>query len=170
VAGTTRIAILVVAALVVAACTSSTSEVTTTTAVEAPVTTLATEASTTTSAPETTTVPQVTQISPPQYKIMDRIEGDDGDTVVVLLDASSYDSLTDLDLFDIIVEVVELFPPISTIHIVDDPAAVSVVVNPDASNAEIEAIQENYLARLDNGFTITYLGPFAARGTAILGS
>jgi hypothetical protein len=156
--------------VVAAACTSSPAAETSTTAGQTPLTTLAADDTTTTSQPTTTTEAS-RELTPPRYRIVERIEGEsEGDTVVVLLDPTSYDSLTDIDLFDIIAEVVELFPPISVIHVVDDPSAANVVANPDASNAEIQAIQEYYLARLDNGLKITYLGPFAASGTAVLGS
>ena len=110
-------------------------------------------------------------LTPPEYAIVSRIETDaPGDTVVVLLDAESYTSLTDLDLYDIIAEVVDLFPPISALHIVDDVAAVDIVANPESTTAEIALIGDNYLVRLADGFKITYLGPFTASGTAILGS
>lgn len=159
--------------VVVAACTSSPSAETTTTSAQTPLTTLAADDTTTTTNQATTTTAPIDELTPPSYRIVERIEGDgeaEGDTVVVLLDPTSYDSLTDIDLFDIIAEVVELFPPISVIHVVDDPGAANVVANPDASNVEIQAIQANYLARLDNGLKITYLGPFASSGTAVLGS
>jgi hypothetical protein len=110
-------------------------------------------------------------LTPPEYAIVDRAETDaPGDTVVVLLDPESYTSLTDIDLYDIIAEVVDLFPPISELHIVDDVGAVNTVTNPEASVEDLALIEDNYLVRLDNGFEITYLGPFAASGTAILGS
>jgi hypothetical protein len=119
----------------------------------------------------TTTSTAATQITPPRYRIVDRTNTDaPGDTVVVLLDTTSYDSLTDIDLYDIIAEVVELFPPISEIHVVDDASAATTVTNPDATEADMQAIQSNYLARLENGFTITFLGPFASSGSAVLGS
>ncbi len=154
----------------VAACTSSPSAETTTTASRVPLTTVAVDTAAPTTSTTTTTA-ALQELGPPSYRIVQRIETEDpGDTVVVLLDPTSYNSLTDIDLFDVIAEVVDLFPPISVIHIVDDPEAANVVANPDASNAEIQAIQDNYLARLDNGFKITYLGPFASSGTAVLGS
>jgi hypothetical protein len=110
-------------------------------------------------------------LTPPEYAIVDRTETDaPGDTVVVLLDDETYTSLTDIDLYDIIAEVVDLFPPISALHIVDDVSAVNTVANPDATSEELVLIEDNYLARLEDGFKITYLGPFAASGTAILGS
>ncbi len=158
-------------AVLVAACTSSPSAETTTTVTQVPLTTVAADSTAPTTSQPTTTTKALEELTPPKYRIVERIKGEGaGDTVVVLLDPTSYDSLTDIDLFDVIAEVVELFPPVSVIHIVDDPAAANVVANPDASNAEIQAIQANYLARLDNGFKITYLGPFASSGTAVLGS
>ena len=110
-------------------------------------------------------------LTPPEYSIVDRAETDaPGDTVVVLLDDETYTSLSDLDLYDIIAEVVDLFPPISMMHIVDDVVAVNTVANPDVSDEELALIEDNYFAVLENGFNITYLGPFADSGTAILGS
>jgi len=88
----------------------------------------------------------------------------------VLLDPSSYDTLSDLDLYDLIAEVVELFPPIATLHVVDDAAAANAVAVSDTSTTETPPPSEHYLARLENGFRIVYLGPFAASGTAVLGS
>jgi len=108
---------------------------------------------------------------PPSYQIIWRnpIEGQ-GDEVVVLLDVASYNSLTDLDVFDLIADVVERFPPITVAHIVDDYNSAQIVTSPDASEADRSSNADNYLARLDEGFRITYLGPFADSGTAVLGS
>ncbi|MEN8041821.1 MAG: hypothetical protein ABFR95_09995 [Actinomycetota bacterium] len=159
-------------AVVAGACTSNTTDTTVSPGSSITVTTLPD-----TSAPEpgedttTTTDAPKTNLTPPEYQIVDRVAGDgDGDTVIVLLDTASYDSITDLDLYDLIAEVVELFPPIAVVHVVDDPAAANIVGNPDASDSERQAVSDNYLARLDNGYKITYLGRFASSGTAVLGS
>jgi len=165
---------LVIAAVAMAAvaCTSSGSDETTSTTVGTPVTTLSVPGDTEppVDSTTTTTTPK-TVLTAPEYTIVDRIDGEGaGDIVIVLLDDGTYDSLTDLDLYDLIAEVVELFPPIAVVHIVDDAAAANVVANPDASEAERQAVAANYLARLENGFQITYLGPFASSGTAVLGS
>ncbi|MFV2000335.1 MAG: hypothetical protein ACC654_08250 [Acidimicrobiia bacterium] len=168
-----RISLVVALGLVAVSCTASGSVDANSSSATATVTPpTSTETSTTVEAQITTTSSTAaTQITPPRYRIVDRTTTDaPGDTVVVLLDDTSYDSLTDIDLYDIIAEVVELFPPISEVHVVDDVGAVITVTNPDATAAEIQAIQANYLARLDNGFTITYLGPFASSGSAVLGS
>jgi hypothetical protein len=113
----------------------------------------------------------LTELTAPGYRIVERQPTDlPGDEVVVLLDPESYDSLTDLDLYDLIAEVVELFPPVSVVHVVDSPAAGNLVANPDASQEDLGLVLANYLARLDDGFRVTYLGPFASSGTAVLGS
>jgi len=167
-----RTSILLAVALVAAACTSNSAPETTTSSQLTPLTTSATVGSTpTTVADTTTTTEPLSTLTPPDYAIVDRAETDaPGDTVVVLLDDETYTSLTDIDLYDIIAEVVDIFPPISELHIVDDVNAANIIANPDATAEEISLIEDNYLARLEDGFKITYLGPFAASGTAILGS
>jgi len=160
----TRLGSVVAAiALVSVACTSEGSEeqdssVTT----RAPVTTLVSVAATEPQSESTTTTTSApkTVLSAPEYQIVERIEGDSGDTVIVLLDPETYGTLTDLDLYDLIAEVVELFPPIAVVHVVDDAAAGNIVAT----------VAANYLARLDDGVKIIYLGPFASSGTAVLGS
>ncbi len=167
-----RTGILVAVALVAAACTSSSTPESSTSSSFTPLTTSATVVSppTTLSGPTTTTLP-LSSLTPPEYAIVDRAETDaPGDTVVVLLDDTTYTSLTDIDLYDVIAEVVDQFPPISELHIVDDAGAVNTVANPDATDEEVAMIEDNYLAHLEDGFKITYLGPFASSGTAVLGS
>ena len=163
--------IVIAATLVAASCSSSSTSDSTTSSAITPLTTSAALTTETTQVPETTTTRALSTLTPPEYHIVDRAETEEpGDTVVVLLDDETYTSLTDIDLYDIIAEVVDLFPPISTMHIVDDVVAVNTVANADASDEELALIEDNYLAVLENGFNITYLGPFATSGTAILGS
>jgi hypothetical protein len=154
-------------ATVSAGCSSS-ADTTTTITETAVVTTLP---STTTTTSPSTTLPPIAELTPPAYRIVERLPTDGpGDEVVVLLDPSSYDTLTDLDLYDLIAEVVELFPPIATLHVVDDAATANAVAASDTSTTETPPPSEHYLARLENGFRIVYLGPFASSGTAVLGS
>ena len=166
----TQVAIAV--SLVAVACTSSGSDTTTSSGPATPLTTMTVVVPTESvgGATTSTTASPKTVLSAPEYKIVDRVEGDIGDTVVVLLDSETYDTLTDLDLYDLIAEVVELFPPITAVHVVDDATAANIVTNPEASEAEQQSVAINYLARLDNGVKIIYLGPFASSGTAVLGS
>lgn len=159
------------AVFALAACTSSSDDTTTTTAEPMSTTTTTVEETTTTTIADTTTTIQVNQLTPPEYEIVQRLplEGG-GDEVVVLLDPASYQSLTDLDIYDIIAEVVDEHPPVWIMHVVDSPTAANVVGNPESSNEDIASIEDNYLARLDNGTDVTYLGPFASSGGAVLGS
>jgi hypothetical protein len=161
--------VLATVLLTVAAGCSSSADTATTITEPVVVTTL--PSTTTSTMSPSTTLPPISQLSPPAYRIVERVptEGP-GDEVVVLLDPSSYDTLTDLDLYDLIAEVVELFPPIATLHVVDDAAAANAVAASDTSTTETPPPSEHYLARLENGFRIIYLGPFAASGTAVLGS
>ncbi len=164
---------IVVIALVGVACNSSGTSDSSTPSTSPPLTTLVSPGSTADGDGSTTTPtePPKTVLTAPEYRIVERIDGEGtGDTVIVLLDPGSYDSLSTLDLYDLIAEVVELFPPVGVLHVVDDAAAANVVSNPDASEAERQATAGNYLARLEKGFQITYLGPFATSGTAVLGS
>ncbi len=89
-----------------------------------PITTLppsTTVAATTQTTAATTTLPPVNELSAPVYRIFARTPTDGlGDDVTVLLDPTSYDSLTDIDLYDVIFEVVEFFPPVTTLHVVDE--------------------------------------------------
>jgi hypothetical protein len=165
-----RVVFILVVAAVVAACSPSATRSSSTSTAES-VTTLETAPPTTIAASTTSSVAAAPSLTPPTYQIIWRnpIEGQ-GDEIVVLLDVASYNSLTDLDVFDLIADVVERFPPVTVAHIVDDHDAAVVVTNPDASAAEQNEFADNYLARLDEGFRITYLGPFADSGTAVLGS
>lgn len=161
--------ILVVVAVVAACSPSATTSSSTSTV--ASVTTLETAPPTTVAPSTTSSFAPTPSMTPPEYQIIWRnpIEGQ-GDEIVVLLDVASYSALTDIDVFDLIVDVVERFPPVTIAHIVDAAGAADVVTNPDASEAERSEFADNYLARLEEGFRITYLGPFADSGTAVLGS
>jgi len=139
----------------------------------APVTTIQAVESTTTStlAPSTTT----TSLDPfgepsfPEYTIVSRDVGTDGDTLVVLLDADT-GSLTDIDLQNIVVDVVERFPPVLTAHIVENADAAEAVLATVPTEAEQELLDRYYLVRLEEGFRLVFVGPFADTPMTILGS
>lgn len=109
-----------------------------------------------------TTVP-----SRPEYTIYSRMPGDSGDTVVVILEPGDY---TDVQIENVIRDVVETFAPIKEAHLVDSQEAADAVLV-DEPTAEQEAIlEEHYLARLEEGARLVYLGPYAEHGSKILGS
>jgi len=170
---TSKTLIVAAAAMVVASCTSS-SETTTTTTTTAPTSTTTTTApttTTTTTAPTTTTT--VPQEAPafPEYRIDERIiVPETGDTVVLLLDPASYTSLSDLDIYDVIADAADRFPPILVAHVVDSPEAAEAVLLEQPDEEQELILADHYLARLEDGFRIVYLGPFEESGVAVLGS
>ena len=161
------------AAMVIASCSSSSDTTTTTTTTTVPATTtttVPTTTTTTTTSPTTTTLPQEAPAFP-EYRIAERIVAPEtGDTVVLLLDPASYTSLSDLDLYDVIADAVDRFPPILVAHVVDSPEAVPAVLLAQPDEDQELLLANHYLARLEDGFRIVYLGPFEDSGTAVLGS
>jgi hypothetical protein len=154
-------------ALITAACTLGSADTTTTTAA----------APTTTQAPSTTTTTTTTTLAPfsdptfPAYSIVERIEDAQyGDTVVVLLDPTSYTVLTEIDLYDVIADVVDRFPPIFEAHIVDSAVAATLVFVEDPTDEQLQILAEHYFASLHEGFRIVYQGKYAELGTTVLGS
>jgi len=155
-------------ALIGTACTFGAEETTTTeglaevTTTAAPVTTIATT---------TTTLAALARPTFPDYSIARRINATDGrDTVVVLLDPSSYQILSDVDLYDVVADVVDRFPPIFAAHVVDSPEAADAVLAEEPTEEELQILSEHYLLSLEEGFRLVYHGPFAELGTAVLGS
>ena len=162
--------LLIATALVVASCTSS-NEPAATTVTTSPVT-----STTATTLPPATTSSTTTTVAPPEasfpeYRIAERIISiETGDTVVLLLDSASYTSLSDLDLYDVIADAVDRFPPILEAHVVDSQDAVSAVFAEEPDEDQQQTLESHYFARLEDGFRIVYVGPFAGSDDAILGS
>jgi len=113
--------------------------------------------------PSTTLAP-LEGAGPVAYSIVART----GDTVVVLVDGDG--SLTDLDVYDVLADVVEEDPTIATAYVVDHPDAVELVGRDDLSAAEEAFVDDHLLARLVEGNRVVYEGPFAESGSAIIGS
>ena len=161
---------LMTVALIAASCSSSSEDTTTTAPTTTSTSTTAAPTTTTTVPSTSTTVPQ--EPPPfPEYRIVERIVvPETGDTVVLLLDPASYTSLSDLDIYEVIADAADRFPPILVAHVVDSPEAAEAVLleEPDAGQQRIREV--HYLARLEDGFRIVYLGPFEESGTAVLGS
>lgn len=151
--------------------TTTLGAITTTTAVpttQFPTTSVSTPAPTTSTTSSTSTTRAA--IPEPEWTIVERIEGDDGATVVVLLDPESYERLTDIDIQNIIEDVIELFPPILEVHVVDSQEAADVVLSEVIDTDDVLILSTHYFARLEEGFRIVYEGPFSDFGVVVLGS
>ncbi len=140
---------------------------TTTTTTSVPPTTTTVPAPTTTTS---TTLEPLAVPTFPAYSIVARIEDATGDTVVVLLDTTSYELLSDVDLYDVIADVVDRFPPIMEAHVVDSQEAAALVLVEAPTDEELQVLGEHYFLRLEDGFRIVYVGPFSELGTSVLGS
>jgi len=172
-----RRALLIGLAMVLVASCSSDDEpaedpLTSTTAT--PITTLA-EAGTATAQQSTTTTTTTTttaapELSFPQYSIISRDASEDGDIVVVLLDTDTYESLSDLDVLNVMSDLVEQFAPIFEAHIVETQAAADALFVEEPTEDQQTALANGYVARLEEGFRIVYAGPLEDSGVAILGS
>lgn len=166
-----------VAMMLIAACSGddSGSDVGTTTTTESSsITTLASTAAGTSGTEATTTTTTTTTESPalaiPQYRIVSREAGDSGDTVVVLLDTSTYESLSDVDIYNVMSDLVEEYAPVYEAHIVDTSAAADDLFVENPTSEQQAELDQHYLARLEQGFRIVYLAQFADLGVGILGS
>ena len=126
------------------------------------------QGATTTSADTETTTTSAFAV--PAFTIVSRTPGEDGDIVVVLLDTDSYESLTDIDLQNVLADVVEEFPPVYEAHVVDSADVVDLVTQPELDDEARQLLNVHYLVRLEEGFRIRYLGQFEANGVSILGS
>lgn len=165
-------------ALAVTACNGEdTSETTTslaaiTTTTQAPPAETTTSSSTTTSATvvESTTTTGDGVIAEPEWTIAQREEGDNGATVVILLDADSYERLTDIDVQNVVEDALAMFPPIFEVHVVDSQEAADVVLSEVIDTDDQAILADHYLARLEEGFRLVFVGPFSDFGVTILGS
>jgi hypothetical protein len=167
--------VLVVVALLGAGCSGDDADDTTTTTV-APSTTAAGSAGTTVpgggsdGATTTTVVDEEVPFAIPAYEVVNRVEGDKGATVVVLLDPATYTALTDVDLQNVIEDVIDRFPPVYEVHVVNDISAADLVLADGVQPAQQEILDEHYLVRLEEGFTIVYVGPFSNFPVTIIAS
>lgn len=167
-----------VAVMLIAACSgddSGSDAGTTTTTEPSSITTLATTASGSSGTQAATATTTTTTVEPPalaipQYRIVSREAGDSGDTVVVLLDTSTYESLSDIDIHNVMSDLVEEYAPVYEAYIVDTQAAADDLFVENPTPEQQAELDQHYLARLEQGFRIVFLAQFSDLGVAILGS
>lgn len=149
-------------------------DTTSSTTTAGPITTLADSTQSATSAVSDSTTSTTTSAAPelsfPEYSIISREASESGDILVVLLDPTTYESLSDIDIHNVMSDLVELFAPVFEAHIVETQAAADALFVDEPTEAQQTALDNNYIARLEEGFRIVYVGPLEASGVAILGS
>lgn len=165
---------LLAAFLMVAVACGDSSSATTTSTEPTPVPT--TEAASTsqpaiaeTSPGQTESPPAVTTTSAPAFSLPDFtvVERTDEDVLVVAVPPATYN---DIDLRNLVEEVVERFAPVNGLHIIDDEAIADLVLLETVTSAEQVLLDEHYFLRLEEGFRMVFVGPFAEVGEVILGS
>jgi len=118
----------------------------------------------------TVAVDEEVSFSIPAYEVVNRVEAEQGATVVVLLDPATYTALTDVDLQNVIEDVIDRFPPVYEVHVVDDISAADLVLADGVQPAQQVILDEHYLVRLEEAFTIVYVGPFSDFPVTIIAS
>ncbi len=118
----------------------------------------------------TTTTTSLPELGFPQYTIISREASENGDIVVVLLDRDTYESLSDIDVHNVMSDLVEQYSPVYEAHIVETQAAADVLFIEDRTDDQQTALDNGYIARLEEGYRIVYVGPLEDSGVAILGS
>lgn len=106
----------------------------------------------------------------PSYTIVERIPGSDGDVLVIQLDPGSYDALDSEDLINVVADVVDRFPPVLEMHIVDSPQAAELVLGDNPTAEEAAVLADHYFVRLEDGARIVFVNTFSEAGQVILGS
>ena len=159
-----RFGILILAlALVATACNrGDDAELTTTT------TPATTQLSTTTTSTDGGTDGETTSTTAggalPEYQI---IAGDSGeDEYVVLVDPGAY---SEQDLRNIMEGIVDEYAPV-TVHLIDSQDASELVLKDEVTESEQAILDAHYFARVVDGTTLEYLGPYADLESVHIGS
>lgn len=97
----------------------------------------------------------------PGYDIAHRSPGDNGDLLVVVLQDVA-DGVTDHDLEQVILDVVDTFGPVAEAHIIDDASVLDLLLaDPaDLSDEQKADLDAHYLLRLIDGTSVSFQGPF----------
>jgi hypothetical protein len=158
--------LILVLALIGFACNrGDDTELTTTTEGEAQTTTTTTVAgSTTDDGTEEETTTTVGTVEVPDYEI---IAGDSGSAeYVVLVEPGAY---TEGDIRNIMEDVVDELAPAAA-HLVDTEEAGALVLQDEVTAAEQELLDAHYFARIVDGTTLEYVGPYSDVESVYIGS
>jgi hypothetical protein len=157
--------LLLVLALFGSACNRGDDADLTTTTTGPSQTTTTTAASSTTAGGtdgETTTTSGTVEV--PEYEI---IAGDAGSgEYVVLIEPGAY---TEADIRNIMEDVVDELSP-TTAHLIDLDEASELVLKDEITEAEQELLEAHYFARIVDGTTLEYLGPYGTIEPVFIGS
>lgn len=160
-----RFAILIlVLGLIATACNrGDDAELTTTTTVSSSLPQTSTTTNTD-SGPDGETTTTMATGAPPEYQI---IAGNSGEgEYVVLIDPGAY---SEQDLRNIMEVMVDEYAPV-TVHLIDSEEASELVLKDEVTEAEQGILDAHYFARIVDGTTLEFLGPFSDLDPVYIGS
>ncbi|MDF1596069.1 MAG: hypothetical protein P1T08_08235 [Acidimicrobiia bacterium] len=107
----------------------------------------------------TTTTSEVAAL--PTYEVVHRSPGDNGDLLVIVLDDDG-SGVTDHELEQVILDVVDTFGPVAEAHVIDDPSVLELVLaDPaDLTDDQKADLDAHYLLKLVDGTSVSFEGPF----------
>ena len=119
------------------------------------------EATETTIGDEAATTTTTEALMIPVYEVIHRGPGDNGDMLVIALEDVS-DGITDHDLEQLNLDVVDTFAPVAEAHVIDDKSVLELVLADPAELTDDEKanLASHYLLRLTDGTTVSFQGPF----------
>lgn len=161
-----RYAILVLTfALLVVACNKGDdAELTTTTTGAAPEVTTTTAVTTTSGGTDDETTTSAGASEVPLYDII--AGGAGSDDYVVLVEPGTY---TEQDLRNIMEDIVDEFAPVSA-HLIDSEDVRELVLKDELTDDEQALLDAHYFARVVEGTTLEYLGPYGDLDPVRIGS
>lgn len=102
----------------------------------------------------------------PSYEVVDRVEGDAGDALVVVVEPGTY---TEVELQNLVFDIVDRFKPL-TVVVVDDPAAAALASADDLSDEDIALLASRTFLTISDGVEVTFSGPYAGIADLTIGS
>ncbi len=102
----------------------------------------------------------------PTYEVVDRVEGDAGDELVVVVDPGTY---TEVELQNLVFDIVDRFQPL-TVVVVDDPAAAVLASADDLSEEDVALLASRTFLTISDGVEVTFSGPYAGIADLTIGS
>jgi hypothetical protein len=155
--------LILVLGLVATACNrGDDAELTTTTTVSSSPS--QTSTTSTDSGPDGETTTTLATGAPPEYQI---IAGNSGEgEYVVLIDPGAY---SEQDLRNIMEVMVDEYAPV-TVHLIDSEEASELVLIDEVTEAEQGILDAHYFARIVDGTTLEFLGPYSDLDPVYIGS
>ena len=102
----------------------------------------------------------------PSYEVVERVESDDGDELVVVVEPGTY---TNVELQNLVFDIVDRFQPLTAV-VVDDPDAAALVLAEDRSDEDQTFLDEHTFLELVDGVDVTFRGPYSDLAGLVIGS